>query len=622
MPKTKNLFCLLLSFLMLCSLMAPVALPMQTLAASASKTVQLSKTTASVYNGKTLKLKVKNTKQKVTWSTGNKKIATVKNGVVTPKKAGKVTIKAKVGGKTLKCTVTVKSALKASVKELTIVKGKAKKATITLYLPDGDVECKIGKPSVASYKFGDWNGKKIALKFTAKKAGKTTATITNSETNDVCKIKLIVTEPVKPPETKPLTANTNLISLDLNETQTVALTALPESQIVVSVAQPSIAKCTWSGVWTNGQTSVSITGLANGSTTLTLIHASSGQSVKLPVTVGCVHVFSDDFRTETAPTCTQPGIAYKHCLNCGVRGESKEVPALGHTFAETFTVDTPSTCTKEGVQSRHCLVCGAKTDEKPVEKAPHDYGGFTVLKEASCIATGSKTRLCRICGAQDNQVIPQTDHNYSADFTIDVQPTCTTVGSKSRHCKTCGAKTEITEIPATGSHNFGDWVVTKAATCTATGEETATCTVCGEKKTRKIDMLKHTFSTEFTVDTPATCGGKGSKSKHCTICGEKSEITEIPATGEHDFETTMTIDKEATCGEKGSMSYHCKNCGEKKDITDIPATGNHTFGDWTKDGDKESRTCSVCGEKETRDPQPAAAQMPQKAAAAEKQYVL
>ena len=622
MPKTKNLFCLLLSFLMLCSLMAPVALPMQTLAASTSKTVQLNKTTASVYNGKTLKLKVKNTKQKVTWSTSNKKIATVKNGVVTPKKAGKVAIKAKVGGKTLKCTVTVKSALKASVKELTIVKGKSKKATITLYLPDGDVECKIGKPSVASYKFGDWNGKKIALKFTAKKAGKTIATITNSETNDVCKIKLIVTEPVKPPQTKPLTANTDLISLDLNETQTVLLTALPQSQIVVSVAQPSIAKCSWSGVWQNGQTSVSITGLANGSTTLTLIHASSGQSVKLPVTVGCVHVFSDDYRTETAPTCTQPGIAYKHCLNCGVRGESKEVPALGHTFAEEFTVDTPSTCTKEGVQSRHCLVCGAKTDEKPVEKAPHDYGGFTVLKEATCVATGSKTRLCRICGTQDNQVIPKTDHNYSADFTIDVQPTCTTVGSKSRHCLTCGAKTEITEVPKSGHDYAADYTVDVQPTCTTVGSKSKHCKNCDAKTdVKEVPKAAHDYSSDFTIDEQPTCAKEGKRSRHCKNCDAKTDeqaIEKLP----HEFETTMTIDKEATCGEKGSMSYHCKNCGEKKDITDIAATGNHTFGEWTKDGDKESRTCSVCGTKETRDPQPAAAQMPQKAAAAEKQFVL
>lgn len=55
-------------------------------------------------------LKVKGTKgKKVTWSSTKKSVATVnKKGFVKTKKAGKATIKAKVGGKTVKCKVTVK----------------------------------------------------------------------------------------------------------------------------------------------------------------------------------------------------------------------------------------------------------------------------------------------------------------------------------------------------------------------------------------------------------------------------------------------------------------------------------------------------------------------------------
>lgn len=55
-------------------------------------------------------LKVKNTGgKKVKWSSTRKSVATVsKKGVVVAKKAGKATIKAKVGSKTVKCAVTVK----------------------------------------------------------------------------------------------------------------------------------------------------------------------------------------------------------------------------------------------------------------------------------------------------------------------------------------------------------------------------------------------------------------------------------------------------------------------------------------------------------------------------------
>lgn len=65
--------------------------------------------------GKKAKLKVKGTKKKVKWSSSNKSIASVsKKGVVKAKRPGKVTIRAKVGKKTLKCKVTVKKKKTAS----------------------------------------------------------------------------------------------------------------------------------------------------------------------------------------------------------------------------------------------------------------------------------------------------------------------------------------------------------------------------------------------------------------------------------------------------------------------------------------------------------------------------
>lgn len=74
----------------------------------ASAAPKLNKKQVELKVGKTYKLKVKGTSNKVKWSTSNKKIAKVfKNGVITAKKAGKATIKAKVGKKTLKCKVTV-----------------------------------------------------------------------------------------------------------------------------------------------------------------------------------------------------------------------------------------------------------------------------------------------------------------------------------------------------------------------------------------------------------------------------------------------------------------------------------------------------------------------------------
>ncbi len=70
--------------------------------------MKLNRTSAVIKVGKQLKLKVKNTKKKVKWSSNKKKIATVSaKGVVKAKKKGKVKITAKVGKKKLVCKVTV-----------------------------------------------------------------------------------------------------------------------------------------------------------------------------------------------------------------------------------------------------------------------------------------------------------------------------------------------------------------------------------------------------------------------------------------------------------------------------------------------------------------------------------
>lgn len=71
---------------------------------------KMSKSKVTLQKGKTVKLTLKNTKQKVTWSTSNRKIATVTSkGLVKGVKTGKATIYAKVGTNRYKCVVTVKS---------------------------------------------------------------------------------------------------------------------------------------------------------------------------------------------------------------------------------------------------------------------------------------------------------------------------------------------------------------------------------------------------------------------------------------------------------------------------------------------------------------------------------
>lgn len=78
---------------------------------------------ATMWVGDRLQLKVKNTKEKIKWSSNKKMIATVSaKGKVKAKKAGKVVITAKVGSKKYQCKIVVKKTA-ISAKNITMEYG-------------------------------------------------------------------------------------------------------------------------------------------------------------------------------------------------------------------------------------------------------------------------------------------------------------------------------------------------------------------------------------------------------------------------------------------------------------------------------------------------------------------
>ena len=149
------------------------------LSCPSANTVKLNKTSVTLGKGEnfTLTATVNPTNahdKTITWKTSNSKVATVKNGKITAKKAGTVTITAtSANGKKATCKVTVKNApSKVTLNKKTLTLKKGKSATLKVSLPK----------NTASYKktFTSSN-KSVATvsssgKVTAKKAG--TATIT------------------------------------------------------------------------------------------------------------------------------------------------------------------------------------------------------------------------------------------------------------------------------------------------------------------------------------------------------------------------------------------------------------------------------------------------------------
>lgn len=115
MKKSKR-FCKLVTWLLVFVMLGTgINLPTN---AAAKKKPSLNRSRATIRVGKKVKLKVKNYKKKVKWSSSKKKVATVTaKGLVRGRKPGKAVIKARAGKRVLKCRVTVKKKNQSSDSE-------------------------------------------------------------------------------------------------------------------------------------------------------------------------------------------------------------------------------------------------------------------------------------------------------------------------------------------------------------------------------------------------------------------------------------------------------------------------------------------------------------------------
>ncbi|MDE6745558.1 MAG: Ig-like domain-containing protein [Oscillospiraceae bacterium] len=170
MKKTfKSLLSIFLAVFMVVSLMA----------VPSSAAAKLNKTSVTVTKGYQTTLTVSGASS-VTWSTGDKSIATVSKGKVVGKAPGTTYVYAKAGGTTLKCKVTVVAAkITASSSEVELdAAGDSQIVTLTVKGSHSGLTVGSTNKSVASaswVKPVEWNGDKIKIKITAK--GKGTAKI-------------------------------------------------------------------------------------------------------------------------------------------------------------------------------------------------------------------------------------------------------------------------------------------------------------------------------------------------------------------------------------------------------------------------------------------------------------
>ena len=216
--KTANKLLVALCLVLVACLAAPALLPAGLDAPfSARAAAAISKTKATLYNGKTLKLRVIGTTKAVKWSSSNARVAKVdQKGLVTAKKVGKATITAQVGTQKLNCVVTVKSPLSASPTTFKMNVGDTKTVTLT-YKLGGGLSLKKYDASVLDCRLGKISKGKCTLTIKALRAGTQTIVVKNTKTSDTVKITVKVR---KPKETRPIVDITEL-TVKAGETATV-----------------------------------------------------------------------------------------------------------------------------------------------------------------------------------------------------------------------------------------------------------------------------------------------------------------------------------------------------------------------------------------------------------------
>ena len=179
MKKKRKLFCFLLSLSLIFTMTFG--------SVSVSAAPKLNKTKVTLLKGEKTTLKVTGTKQKVTWSSSKKSVATVNSkGQVVAKNKGSATILAKVSKKTYKCVVKVETP-KLSKTSLTLTEKKSYAIKLTgttvkvkYSSSNPKIACVDSRGKITAVKKGNAvitakaNTKKFTCKVTVKAAQKLT----------------------------------------------------------------------------------------------------------------------------------------------------------------------------------------------------------------------------------------------------------------------------------------------------------------------------------------------------------------------------------------------------------------------------------------------------------------
>ncbi|MBR6402618.1 MAG: Ig-like domain-containing protein [Eubacterium sp.] len=390
----------IISFLLALALILGLIMIPGTDANAAAKTKKLTLTkslTLYVGGSKQLTLKAdgKNVAKKAKWTTGNKKVITVKNGKVSAKAPGVVTVSAKYGGKTAKIKITV---IGLSTTNLTLNAGQTKKLNVM-----------NGKKAVT--KGVTWSSSNASVvsvsdgTVTAKASGKAVITAKYKKKAFKCQVSVKAsggnTDPKNPEKKVEIKLSQTSVSVDSGSK--VNLELYKGTEKVTDQAKWTTANADIATVSVSKRDDINkvpaygvVLGQSNGSTTITALYegktyscavtVKNGFDIKndLVISYGTKTIHIDfDLKTDGSGNPDPAEVAELEAQGCTVNGKNVQKDQLCETATYTFK-KLPKTV----VEIRSLFNSPEKNDtvDQQVPGAGLNYGGFNALAATVCAA--------------------------------------------------------------------------------------------------------------------------------------------------------------------------------------------------------------------------------------------
>jgi len=376
--------------------------------------IKLNKKSAELLVGETLQLKLKGSEGTVTWSTANKKIATVnKSGLVTAKKIGQTVVKASFEGKEYTSKITVVKA------KLNYKKHELKEGTM--------FDLKLDGATATSFKSSDTNIAKVTKTgtVTAVSIGNAVITVKDKAGNKYkCKVSVVYNEE----------SHIHTMAYKKGKKATCTKSGLTVGEY-----------CTTCGAELVKQEVIPAFGHSYGEDGICTVCGEKDPNYIPPHEHHYVNVTKE-------PTCTEDGFDEKvYCDLCGeVFIKGKVIKALGHNYQNGYCVRChikeiheyivekaiAPTCTQEGrTEFIYCKFCGeVKQYAEVIPPLGHEYnGGDTCIR----------------CGAD------KYGHIHTWVIEKPVAATCTEPGlTEGKYCSSCGYRAYAQQFTPALHHNF------------------------------------------------------------------------------------------------------------------------------------------------------------------------